>query len=318
MKKSFVSLFLWFVCAALAIRYGSVENADFDLSLQTRLPRVLLGSAIGMALATAGLLLQTLFQNPLCEPFTLGISSGSALGAVVALSFGSQVLSKFFPEWGVNHFVVIGALAGGLMVSFFLVGISRLRQAGTLAVLLVGVMLNLFCSSCLSIWMALSDPLGVQSAVFWLMGDLSRATLESGTVALGLVVFLVGLSWFQSRNLDGLLLGEEQATSLGVTIYKARRNILLLASALVALSVGYSGLIGFVGLMIPHFCRKITGSLHLRLLPLSALTGAWVLVLADLMARIIRPPYEIPTGVVTALIGAPIFIWVVLRERARL
>ncbi len=317
MKKALISVLLWLGSAVLAIRFGSVADAGTELMVQTRLPRVLLGSAIGMALSTAGLLLQTLFQNPLCEPFTLGISSGSALGAVLALSAGSVVLSSLFPELSQNAGVVLGALVGGLSISLILVGISALRNAGTMTILLIGVMLNLFCSSCLSIWMAVSDPLGVQSAVFWLMGDLSRATLDSGVTAGAAVMILVLLSWFQSRNLDGLLLGEEYAQTLGVPVRAARRNILLLASALVAISVGFSGMIGFVGLMVPHFCRKFAGSLHFRLLPVTALTGAWVMVIADLFSRTVRPPFEIPTGVVTALIGAPLFVWALLRERSQ-
>src|SRR5262249_31322341 len=155
---------------------------------------------------------------------------------------------------------------------------------------------------------------GVQGAIFWLTGDLSRARLEGAMISLFLSFVLSVLIWMQSRELDALLLGEEGAMALGVSVGSVRRRMILLVALLVALCVRGSGMIGFVGLVVPHFGRRWVGSIHLALIPLCALLGAAGLTLADAMARIAARPYEIPVGVVTAIIGAPVFLWIMLKK----
>jgi iron complex transport system permease protein len=281
-----------------------------DLITALRLPRVLLASAVGMALGISGAALQALFSNPLCEPYTLGVSSGSALGAVVGVAFGL--------EW-----IVAGlagtAFAGALFFTWILYMISRRASkdgSGHLTLLLAGVMLGFLGSSLVALTMAISDSRGIQGAIVWLLGDLSRARL-SGAVFSTLSVFGLGIAiWNHRKELDALLMGEEQAATLGVNVTSARKRIVLLLSLMIAVSVAAGGMIGFVGLVVPHFVRRISGSLHYHLLPLAAIWGATVLILADVVARVAASPYELPVGAVTAVLGAPLALWVILQRRS--
>lgn len=299
-------LFLGVACG-LALWLGSVQDAPREVILELRLPRVLLACSVGAALAMAGAALQALFANPLCEPYTLGISSGSALGAVLVAGtvFETTVSGLALP-----------AFAGALCFSGILLVLSLRSDSSGLSLLLSGVMLGLVGSSLVAVRMALSDQNGLQSAIFWLMGDLSRARLSGALVSLGVTAVLgFGLFW-RSRELDALMLGEDQAQALGLDVVRSRRWILFLSSLLVGLCVSGAGMIGFVGLVVPHFVRRrASSSLHGVQLPLAALWGAAVLVLADAVARKLAAPIEIPVGVVTALVGAPWFVWILLGRR---
>jgi iron complex transport system permease protein len=304
MRKVAFALFAWAVAFALALGFGAVSGADLDTILSLRLPRALLASAVGAGLAVAGAALQTLFANPLCEPYTLGISSGAALGAVLGASLGLGLAFS-----GLAGSAFLGALLFAALLYFLS---RRARITGT-ALLLSGVMLQFFGSSLVALWMGLTDAAGVQSALIWLLGDLSRARIQGALFTLGGVALLsvaIGARW---RALDALLLGDEDAASLGVDMHKLRRQLILLVSFLVALCVSASGLIGFVGLVVPHFVRSFAGSLHRKVLPLSAIWGAFALTLADLIARGAARPFELPAGVVTALLGAPVFLWIMVR-----
>lgn len=290
----------------LSLRYGAVSGADMDLVIQLRLPRVLLAAAVGMGLAVAGAVLQALFTNPLCEPYTLGISSGSALGAIAGSALGIGA------EYGGVGFT---AFAGALLFAAILYLLGARRGMATSDLLLAGVMLGFFGSSLVALWMALADANGIQGALFWLLGDLSRARLRGAVMTWAAVGFLVFSLWVRSRDLDALLMGEEDAQALGVPVRGVRRRVLILSSLLVGFCVSAGGMIGFVGLMVPHLVRRFAGSLHRSLLPLAAVWGAAVLMVADLLARVTAAPYELPVGVVTALFGAPIFVWALARPR---
>lgn len=292
---------LWLLVAAASLKWGSVSDADWQLVLEARVPRVVLAAAIGIGLSISGAVLQALFTNPLCDPYTLGISSLAALGAVIgaSLGFGAGVAgSMLLPT------AFIGAL-GGMLV---LLALSwRMRSSVTL--LLAGVMMGLFGSSLVTLWMALTDATGVQGALYWLLGDLSRADLQGSLIVLVIVMLLSGVLALRSRALDGLLLGEEDARAVGVDVTRERRRILVLSSLLIGVCVSSAGMIGFVGLIVPHLARRWSGALHAKLLPVCGLLGAAVLTGADLLARTIHPPYELPAGVITALAGAPLYLW---------
>ena len=299
---SLISLFLVF---ALALRIGAVADLEWGAILSLRLPRALMALAVGLGLAVAGATLQAVFSNPLCEPYTLGISSGAALGAVAGAMLGLPL----------DRLGTVGAaLAGALAFALVLQMVSWVPGATTLSLLLAGVMLGLVGSSLVTLCMAVGNANGLQGAIFWLMGDLSRARLGMAMwVGAGTLVCSI-LIWRQRRALDALLLGEEDALSVGVDVPRARAWLLLLTSVLVAICVSGAGMIGFVGLVVPHFARKLVGSLHGRLLPLTALWGAIVLILADAIGRAAASPFELPVGVVTALTGAPLFAWILLRR----
>lgn len=296
----------WLIAFAIALKLGAVSDANLELIAQLRLPRALLAAAVGAGLAVSGAALQALFANPLCEPYTLGVSSGSALGAVIGASLGLQWI--FAGLTGT-------AFAGALFFAGILYAISLRARGGNLTLLLAGVMLGFLGSSLVALWMALADASGVHGALLWLLGDLSRARMQGAVFTLIGVVTLCVAIWFRSRELDALLMGEEGALALGVPVAQARRRIIFTTSLLVALCVSGGGMIGFVGLVVPHFARRFAGSLHRGLIPMTAIWGAASVTLADALARIVARPYELPVGVVTALIGAPVFLWVILRRK---
>jgi iron complex transport system permease protein len=308
-KNLIVFFFVWVVCAFLALHIGVTEHLDWDLIVKLRLPRVLLASALGLGLAVSGAVLQTIFSNPLCEPYTLGISSGAALGAVIGSTFGLM--------WNPGGLFVSGFM-GSMVFAAILVTIAKKVTGKTTPLLLGGVMLSLLGSSLVALWMAIADPNGVYGAVIWLLGDLSRARLYGSIAVMASLIFLtlVLTSWW--RQLDAFLLGDENALSLGVDVQAVRNKAILVTSVIIALCVSSGGIIGFVGLVVPHFVRKFTGSLHFRLIPNCAVWGAITLTLADVLSRMIHQPYEIPVGVITALLGIPIFLFLILETKKRL
>jgi iron complex transport system permease protein len=301
-----IGLAAWALAFVLALKLGAVSDADVEVIAQLRLPRAVLASALGMGLAVAGATLQALFANPLCEPYTLGISSGSALGAVLGASLGLQ--------WNFGG-LAGSSFLGALVFAGVLYLISSRPGSGNLTLLLAGVMLGFLGSSLVALWMALADANGIQGAMLWLMGDLSRARLRGAVFSLAGSALLIAAIWTRWRELDALLMGEEGAASLGVPVASSRRRLIVLSSLLIGLCVSGGGMIGFVGLVVPHFVRRLVGSLHLSLLPLSAIWGAAALTAADALARVLARPYELPVGVVTALVGAPLFLWIMLQRR---
>lgn len=288
----------------ISLHFGSAVEVTSEVFFELRLPRTLLALAIGMGLAVAGVCFQALFANPLCEPYTMGVSSGSALGAVIGSALGLQ-----WTAFG----LMTGSLVGSLAFCLILYVLSLRRQVENTTLLLVGVMLGFMGSSLVALWMALTDAHGIQGALTWLLGDLSRSRPLGTRFCLGLNTFVVLLLWREWRNLDALLLGEETANSVGVDVFSVRNRVLLWSCLLVSFCVSAAGLIGFVGLMVPHGVRYYLGrSQHLFVIPFSALWGAIVVLLADTLGRLLARPYEIPVGVITVLVGAPFFVSFIL------
>jgi iron complex transport system permease protein len=306
-KLFLASVLAWALSVLLALKLGSVSGAPWDLVLELRLPRAVLATAVGLGLAVAGATLQALFSNPLCEPYTLGISSGSTLGAVIGSALGLN--------WAFAGMTGT-AFAGALVFTFILYAIGLRPGTSNLSFLLTGVMLGFLGSSLVALVIALVDANGLQSALFWLMGDMSRARPQGAALSLGLSFVISLVLWLHWRELDALLLGEEGAQALGVEVRPLRRKLVVLSSLLISVCVSAAGMIGFIGLIIPHLARRSIGALHLRMLPLCALWGATALTLADALARMAARPYELPVGVVTALVGAPLFLWIMLRRQA--
>jgi iron complex transport system permease protein len=306
MRPLLFGLFLWTLALILSLKTGAVADISWELIWEVRLPRVLLASGIGMGLAVSGAVLQALFSNPLCEPYTLGISSGAALGAVLGSSLGLETSMS-----GLTGSAFVGALVfcGVLLLLTF-------RGAGSTSVLLLtGVILGFLGNSLLTLWIALTDTQGLQGALVWLFGDLSRARMNGVILTLVSLVFLVFSLWRESRSLDALLVGEEMATAVGVDVPRVRRRIMVYSSLIVGLCVSAGGIIGFIGLITPHFVRRSVGSTHSLLIPLCAIWGASALMLADGASRVLARPFELPVGVVSALIGSPLFLWVMLKRK---
>jgi ABC-type Fe3+-siderophore transport system permease subunit len=304
-RDFFVLFFVLVVALALALGFGATSDWDWLVVSELRLPRAILALAVGAGLSIAGVVLQALFSNSLCEPYTLGISSGATLGAVMSASLGWSIsLSGIAPP----------AFIGALLFAFILYLIAKRPGVTRTVILLSGVMLGFVGSSLVALWMALADPAGVQGALLWLLGDLSRARLGGAIFSLILVTVTSFLLWRDRLSLDALLMGEEEAVSLGVDVKTLRLKLILLSSLLVGLCVSSAGMIGFIGLLVPHFVRRWRGSLHHVSIFWSGITGGVVLLLADLLSRILVRPYEIPVGVITALVGAPLFVWMMLKK----
>ena len=271
---------------------------------QIRLPRVILAALVGAALAVSGTVLQALLRNPLADPYVLGISSGAALGAIVALYVGGR-LAAASPLMAFG-----GALATIAWV--YLLG----RRGGRLAsytLLLAGVITASFLSAVILFVLTLLSTRDVRGIAFWLMGDLSVVTDVQLRVLFPIIVLSIGAIYFFAKDLNILLLGEREAAHLGVNVARVETATFLLASLLTGMAVSVSGAIGYLGLIVPHLGRMLVGSDHRTLLPTAALGGAIFLVLSDTLARTIVAPAELPVGAVTAVAGAPVFIYLLRR-----
>jgi iron complex transport system permease protein len=274
-----------------------------------RLPRVALGVVVGASLAAAGALMQGSFANPLAEPGVVGVSSGAALGAVVQIAIGLTLAGT----WSLAAFAFLGGLA-----TVGLVYVSARSEGRTEVITLVlsGVAINAFAGALIGLLTYVSSDAQLRSITFWSLGSLAQATWSKVGVVAPLALTGLVCAMTQARRLDLLALGERSARNLGVDVERLRIVTLAVVALLTAASVAVSGVILFVGLVVPHVVRMITGPGHRLLLPASALAGATVLVVADVVARTLVAPAELPLGVLTALIGSPFFFFLLRRTRA--
>ncbi|MFT3840827.1 MAG: iron ABC transporter permease [Myxococcaceae bacterium] len=294
-----------------ALTPGTTDAAIFE---SLRLPRVALASIVGASLAASGCALQGLMRNPLADPFVLGVSGGSALGATVALAFGLTVSA--LP--GLSAVSAL-ALLGGLGATVLVMALGRVAGGGPHATLLAGVIFNAFALAAITFIKALVAPDQLGQVLFWLAGALGYEKPLT-LVATGAVELLViGALWLLSGRLNLMLLGDDDAASLGVDVRRTRLALLICASVAVSAAVSLSGLVGFVGLLVPHLARLALGPDQRLLLPASALGGAAFLTLSDLLARLAFRYFhtEPPVGVVTALLGGPVFLLLMGGSRER-
>lgn len=291
----------------LALGWGTQELGTMaaDVLWRLRLPRVVLAVFTGASLALAGLLLQDFFRNALVEPGLLGVSAGAGLAAVIVIALGAGGL------WALP----LAAFAGALGALALVLAMGRRLGAGNAELLLVGVALNALAAALINLLLSLGDNTTLRSANFWLMGSFAQANWSLLLPSSVLLLLTILRSWQHSAALDVWQLGESEAAHLGLDIRRFRREILVLASVLVALAVAQSGGIGFVGLLAPHMARRLGLVRHRQLLPASLLLGAVLAVFADWLARTLMAPLELPVGVLTALIGAPAFLLLFLRRR---
>jgi iron complex transport system permease protein len=282
---------------------GGVSDAARAIVVDIRLPRVLLAAVVGIGLSIAGVALQALLRNPLAEPYILGISSGGTVGAILAFSLALGPL--------VTPFV---SFAGSALVMLVVYGVAHRR--GTLdsyTLLLAGVMIGAFFNALVLLVVAIFNQ-ELRSSFLWLMGNLSGANPESLGIVSPLVLLGAAVLMVDARRFNLVALGDETALELGVDVRSVKRRAYITASFITGVVVSVSGVVGFVGLLIPHVCRLLFGPDHRLLLPASALMGAIFLVAADTVARLVLAPAEIPVGAVTAAIGAPLFVYL-LRTR---
>ena len=287
------------------------DNVDAQIFFIARLPRTLAGALVGAMLATAGVVFQGLLRNPLATPFTLGVSAGAALGAMLAITFG----------WSFAWLGVPAAPAASFIGSIAAVGVvyalARARHQGlsTNVLLLAGVTMNAFFSALILFVQFFADFAQTYRILRWLMGDLDVSSYQPILTALPLVmVSLVVFAWL-ARPLNLLTLGPEGAETRGLNVVAAQRAAFLSASLATGAAVSVGGPIGFIGIVVPHLVRLIVGPDHRLVLPAAALFGAAFLIACDAVARTVMAPIELPVGVITALIGGPFFLWLLVRKR---
>ena len=296
----------------LAVSIGSERLSLFELSgphaaifFDIRLPRVLLSACVGASLAVAGAALQALLRNPLAEPYLLGVSNGAALGTMLAFVFFEQfVLAR-----------PLMAFAGAALATFTVYQMARSRAGMNVErLVLSGVIVTTFLSSIIVLLTSLLDAARLRGFTFWLLGDLSQATLSGFYLTLvSVIVGTIALT-SQARPLNLMMIGERDALDYGVEVGRVRLIVFGMASLLVGTAVAASGSVGYVGLIVPHLVRLAIGSDNRLVVPMSAFAGATFVVLADTVARVAIAPRELPVGAITALIGAPVFIYLLRRS----
>ena len=303
---------LAFVCV-LGVAWGSSgwmnvldarEAWQRTVLFDVRLPRVLVGLLVGASLAASGAALQSLFKSPLADPGILGVSSGASLAAVVCIASGIAAASP--------RAIPLAAFVGALAAALLLLRFTRSAREKNVSLLVVGAALSSFLGALTSLVLAASmaSYLVAQQIVYWLMGGLEARTWAHASGALLPALIGVGFLVFRAPELDALQLGESEAFVLGVDVPRVRRELVLMTAILVGISVAIAGSIGFVGLLVPHAMRRVVGAQHRLLIPASALAGAILVVLCDLLARSLFTSFELPVGVLTALLGAP-FLFVI-------
>lgn len=293
--------------------HGSSARGDFPewaprLLLDIRLPRIALALVAGAALSTSGAAFQGVFRNPLAEPYLLGVSAGAALGATIAIVW------KPLGSLGAYTLPIL-AFAGAVLAAFLVYRLATFSgTTGSASLLLSGVAVGSTLTAITSFLMVATER-DLHTVVVWLMGGVTTATWSKVYITLPIV--LAGFIYMQmmSRRMNLLLMGEERARELGVDSQRTRRNLMVVASLTTAAAVAFTGLVGFVGLMVPHIMRLVVGPDHRRLLPATALFGAFLLLIADTVARTALAPAEIPVGIITAATGGPFFLYLLRMRR---
>lgn len=288
-----------------------LTGSQVSIIWKIRMPRVLLAGIVGAALAFSGAIYQGLFKNPMAESFVLGVSSGAALGGAIALILG---ISGIVGIGGTGFMAFVGAL----LTTFLVYQLGRTRgKVSMTSLLLAGIAINFMLSAIISLLMIFNRQ-RMENIVMWTMGSFSNATWDKVIMSSVAVFIAMIISRLFAKDLNVLLMGEEEAKHLGIEVEKTKRILLALSSFIAAMAVSVSGIIGFVGLIIPHAVRMVMGPDHRVVLPYSAVVGSIFLVIADTLARTIANPMEIPVGIITALAGAPFFLYLLAKDKRKI
>ncbi|MEA2013909.1 MAG: iron chelate uptake ABC transporter family permease subunit [Thermodesulfobacteriota bacterium] len=287
--------------------FPALEPFEKTILFSIRLPRIIFAGIVGAALSTAGVVFQALLRNPLSDPYILGVSGGSAVGAITGIIIGAGCV-----PFGIPALAFLGAILTVVLV--FVIG-NREGCLDSNTLLLAGVIVNAFFSAVIMFFISISSNADLHNIAFWLMGDMSLADGNRIMLMAFLLAVGAGVVYCYARPLNLIVAGEETAMQLGVDVKRTKIVLFLAGSLMTAVAVSFAGIIGFVGLVIPHMMRMMLGTDHRLLLPASLLFGASFLVIADTIARVIFPGMELPVGVITALCGAPYFIYL-LRTRS--
>lgn len=287
------------------------DNVDAQIFFIARLPRTLAGALVGAMLASAGVVFQGLLRNPLATPFTLGVSAGAALGSMLAITFGWSL------AWAGVPAAPAASFAGSLIAVGIVYALARARHSGvsTNVLLLAGVTMNAFFSALIMFVQYFANFADTYRILRWLMGDLDISSYQPLLTAVPLVVVSFAVFAWLARPLNLLNLGAESAGTHGLDVTRAQRAAFLSASLATGAAVSVGGPVGFIGIIVPHLVRLMVGSDHRVVLPASALFGAAFLIGCDVIARTAMSPIELPVGIITAIIGGPFFLWLLVRKR---
>ncbi|WP_297188846.1 iron ABC transporter permease [uncultured Porticoccus sp.] len=288
--------------------WSTLDDYQRVVVTELRLPRLVLSVFVGAMLAQCGAVMQGLFRNPLADPGIIGVSSGAAVGAIVAIAI--------FPASIDPLAVPVSAFVAGLLTTMLVYSLSRSKQGtSVLVLLLAGVAISAFAGATIGFISYFSNDEKLRQLSLWQMGSLAGASQVNLWLGFFAVVALAVAFQRKAFALNALVLGECEARYLGINVEALKRQLIILVAVGVGVSVAYAGIIGFIGLVVPHLVRLVTGPDHRSLIPLSALCGALLLLVADLMARLVVQPAELPVGLVTALLGAPFFLALLIQQR---
>ncbi|MBI68497.1 MAG: hypothetical protein CMJ38_00440 [Phycisphaerae bacterium] len=293
-----------------ASSYSAIQES---VLLNIRFPRVILAVLVGGGLGTAGAILQGLFRNPLVDPGFIGVSSGAAVGAMIAIMFTKHIPTQIAP-----FSIPILAITGSFITTFIVYKMSKVfNKTNIMAMLLSGIAINAMSGSIIGLFVSVSNDSELRSFTFWTLGGLDSANWD--IINLSLIFILIPcLTIYKMRSsLDIFMLGDSEAHNLGVNTELLKKIVILIASIIVGVSVAFCGMIGFVGLVTPHLVRLFIGPKHKYLIPGSALIGGTLLCLSDLISKTIISPAQLPVGVVTSAIGAPFFAWLIINQKKR-
>ena len=294
---------------------GTHDHIQETVISSLRGPRVVLGVITGAALAVAGACFQSLFRNPLADPGVIGVSAGAATAAVIYIVLGQGLLISllgYTPKFALPISAMLGALLAVIVLYLF---VNRKGSIEVATLLLAGIALNAFCGSVTGILVFISDDQQLRELTFWTLGSLARAQWDAVVPILILLLVVISALVFKGNALNAFSLGEADAYHLGFDVKRIKRSIVIFGAAAVGAAVALTGIIGFVGLVVPHIVRLLIGADNRYVLPASAIAGGGLMLLADMFARIVVQPAEMPIGVITSLIGAPFFLYLLSRRK---
>lgn len=294
---------------------GALSHADRIIIYEIRLPRMVLGILIGAALAVSGAVMQGLFRNPLADPGIVGVSAGAGLGAITMIVLGGTVLRPATGFLGI-YALPLAAFCGGLVTTWLLYRVATRRgQTSIATMLLAGIALGALAGALSGILVYVADDRELRDLTFWGLGSLAGTTWTKIFAAGPIILLALCATPFMARGLNAMALGEASAAHLGVPVQRFKNVAIIAVAAATGAAVAVSGGIGFIGIVVPHLLRLLIGPDHRFLLPASALLGASLLLLADAVSRTVVAPAELPIGIVTAVVGGPFFLWILLRRR---
>ncbi|ERP31670.1 FecCD family ABC transporter permease [Chitinivibrio alkaliphilus] len=299
---------------------GNLTPAQERILLYSRLPRVITAIFAGMALSLSGAAMQSILRNPLGSPFTLGISHAAAFGAALSVlvlgNFVQAASSKGVMQWIAPYIITISAFGGAMIATAVILFVSKVKRASPEVIVLTGVAISSLFTAGTSFMQYFADDTELGAIVFWTFGDVGRSSWYELVAIIVITCLSLVFFWWNRWNFNALESGDETAKSLGVSVERVRLTGMLMASLLTAVVISFLGIIGFVGLVCPHISRRLIGEDYRHLIPFSCLAGALLLILADTVARTILAPHVIPVAIITSFLGAPVFIYLLVRRNS--